>query len=244
MTEHQGRDTTGAVPGLFITGTDTGVGKTFVTARVARLLRRQGRTVGVSKPVASGARWIDGRWLADDTVSLAEAAEVDGPPERVTPWAFPDPVAPAVAARRQGVTLTLEAIAQAVRRCGQAGTALLVEGVGGLLCPLTETATVADLAGALGLPVIVVARRSLGTLNHTLLTLEVARSRGLVVAGLVVNEVEPAAGLADATNVDELRRWIAVPLLAVVAHQCGGASGVPVLEAVDWWRLCKPPFSA
>jgi dethiobiotin synthetase len=230
--------------GLFFTGTDTGVGKTFVTASVARVLRQQGRDVGVCKPIATGARWVQGRWLADDTVCLAEAAEVDGPPERVTPWAFPEPVAPPVAARRQGVVLRLEALAQAVRDCGRPGGVLLVEGVGGLLCPLTESDTVADLALAVGLPVVVVTRRSLGTLNHTLLTLEVARARGLPVAGVVINETQPPGGLADETNVEELGRRIKVPLLAVVPHQAGGvAAALPCLAAVDWWRLGKPPFS-
>jgi dethiobiotin synthetase len=154
----------------------------------------------------------------------------------VTPWAFPDPVAPPLAARRQGVALDLKEIAVAVRRRHRPGSALLVEGVGGLLCPLTERETVADLAGALGLPLVVVARRSLGTLNHTLLTLEAARRRGLAVAGVVVNEVVPPEGLADETNVAELRR-LGVPVLAVVGHRRGGPPGGE-LGAVDWWGLC------
>jgi len=230
--------------GLFFTGTDTDVGKTFVTAAVARVLRQQGRQVGVCKPVATGARWLRDRWLADDTVCLAEAAGVDWPPERVTPWAFPEPVAPPVAAGRHGVVLGLEALVRAVQDCRRPGGILLVEGVGGLLCPLTDSETVADLAGALRLPVVVVARRSLGTLNHTLLTLEVARARGLPVAGVVVNETRPLAGLADETNVEELARRIEVPLLAVVPHQAGPAPApLPSLAAVDWWQLGKPAVS-
>jgi dethiobiotin synthetase len=224
--------------GLFITGTDTSVGKTLVTAAVARSLRGQGRGVVVCKPVATGARFAGGHWLADDTVVLAEAAGLDGAWERVTPWAFPDPVAPPLAARRCGMALTLAAIAGAVRERARPGAALLVEGVGGLLCPLTEGDTVADLVRELALPLVVVARRSLGTLNHTLLALEVARGRGLNVAGVVVSETEPPAGLADETNVDELRR-LGVPVLAVVPHRPGGArEGVPELSAFDWWRLC------
>jgi dethiobiotin synthetase len=219
-------------PGLFFTGTDTGVGKTFVTAAVTRLLRRQGRAVAVCKPVATGAVRKGDRWLSEDTALLAEAAGLSEVPERATPFAFPDPVAPPVAARRQGVVLTLTGLAAAVRACKQPGATLLVEGVGGLLCPLTDRETVADLVADLGLPLVVVARRSLGTLNHTLLTLEVARARGLSVAGVVINETVPAAGLADETNPGELERRLDVPLLAVVAHGDPGA-----LAAVNWWQL-------
>jgi dethiobiotin synthetase len=227
-------------PGLFFTGTDTGVGKTLVTAAVARLLRARGRGVVVCKPVATGARQVGGRWLADDTVALAEAAGLAGEWERVTPWAFPDPVAPPLAARRQGVTLALPAVARAVTDRARPGAALLVEGVGGLLCPLTDAGTVADLVRELALCLVVVARRSLGTLNHTLLTLEVARARGLAVAGVVVSETVPPAGLADETNVDELRR-LSVPVLAVVPHRAGGAPDEDTaLAGVDWWGLCFP----
>ena len=228
-----------APAGLFFTGTDTGVGKTLVTAGVARALRAQGRDVVVCKPVATGARPAGAGWLADDTAELAEAAGVADDWERVTPWAFPDPVAPPLAARRRGVSLVLPDIVAAVQRRARPGAALLVEGVGGLLCPLTERETVADLVRELALPLVVVARRSLGTLNHTLLTLEAARARGLAVAGVVVSETVPPEGLADETNVDELR-WLGVPVLAVVPHQPGGArAGAPALAAVDWWGLCE-----
>jgi dethiobiotin synthetase len=223
--------------GLFFTGTDTGVGKTLVTAAVARCLRARGREVVVCKPVATGARPVGGRCLADDTVALAEAAGVGDDWEAVTPFTFPDPVAPPLAARRRGVALELGAVVAAVRRRQRPGAALLVEGVGGLLCPLTDSETVADLARDLALPLVVVARRSLGTLNHTLLTLEAARARCLGVAGVVISETMPPEGLADETNVDELRR-LGVPVLAVVPHRPGGArEAVPALDDIDWWGL-------
>ena len=180
---------------------------------------------------------MDGRWLSDDTIQLAEAAGTSC--DEVTPWAFPEPAAPPVAARLQGVSLALADIVEAVRARSRTGGVLLVEGVGGLLCPLTEHETVADLAAALALPMIVVARRSLGTLNHTLLTLESARRRGLSLAGVIVNETEPAEGTAAQTNVEELQRRIDVPLLAVVPHQTRSApEDVPALAAIDWHRLC------
>jgi dethiobiotin synthetase len=226
--------------GLFFVGTDTGVGKTFVTAAVARLLRHQGYSVRVSKPVATGATWRNEQWLTEDTVQLGQSAGVASDEyRRITPWAFPDPVAPPVAARRQGKALRLADMADAVCRLAESGGPLLVEGIGGLLCPLTEHETVADLARLLRLPVVVVARRALGTLNHTLLTLEVARARSLTVAGVVVNETAAPNSLAEETSVEELRRRIRVPLLAVIPHQTEPVPEiVPSLAAVDWWRLC------
>jgi dethiobiotin synthetase len=224
--------------GLFFTGTDTAVGKTFITANVARLLRRQGCSVQVCKPVATGANWVDGRWLSDDTVCLADAAGMSGAWDEVTPWSFPEPAAPPVAARLQGVTLTLAEMVEAVSARSRPNGMLLVEGVGGLLCPLTEHELVADLAAALALPLIVVARRSLGTLNHTLLTLDSARQRGLAVAGVIVNETELPQGIAAQTNVEELRRRIDVPVLAVVPYQTRIApDDVPALAAIDWRDL-------
>ena len=157
--------------GLFITATDTGAGKTFVTAAIARLWHRERRPFRVCKPVATGA---DNDW-SEDTRILAEAAgDVDL--DAITPFTFAVPAAPPVAARLAGVSLRLEDLAAAVRRRAAEGNAVLVEGVGGLLCPLTERETIADLAVELALPLIVVARRSLGTLNHTLLTIEAAQA--------------------------------------------------------------------
>jgi dethiobiotin synthetase len=225
---------------LFFTGTDTGVGKTIVAAAVARWLRRQGRPVRVSKPVATGARWTGDRWLSDDTVLLARALGLTDGLEQVTPWTFAAAAAPPVAARQAGVRLTLGAIVAAIQKSWNPGTVMLVEGIGGLLCPLTEGETVADLVGALGLPLVIVARRSLGTLNHTLLTVEAARGRRFRVAGVVVNETSPCQGVAEETNVDELRRRIGVPLLTVVPHHADPTSLAELeITGVDWWSLCQ-----
>jgi dethiobiotin synthetase len=228
--------------GLFVTATDTGAGKTFVAALIARAWRRQAVAFRVCKPVATGAEWIDGRWRGEDTRLLAEAA---GDPDypAITPWVFPAPAAPPVAARLAGVELTLSDLADAVRRRAAGGALVLVEGVGGLLCPLTERETVADLAAELDLPLVVVTRRSLGTLNHTLLTLEAAAARRLRTAGVVVTETAPVRGPAEETNVEELRRRIRVPLLAVLPYQAGGTAAAS-LPKVDWLRLAtagNPP---
>src|SRR5438270_4063188 len=190
--------------GLCFIGTDTGVGKTFITAAVARLLRLQQRDVAVCKPVATGARLVDGRWVSEDTICLADAAGRPHPLERVTPWAFPAAAAPPVAARLAGVDLRLDALVQAVCDLAKPERLVLAEGVGGLLCPLTECETVADWAARLQMPLVLVTRRSLGTLNHTLLTLEVARHRGLNVVGVVINETTRPDSVAEETNVEEL----------------------------------------
>jgi dethiobiotin synthetase len=223
--------------GLVITGTDTAVGKTTITVGLTQLLRRQGMHVRVSKPVATGACEINGRLISDDTVALAKAAGQLNLDE-ITPWVFAEPVAPAVAARLHGASLDLELMTAAVRGGASAGDGrhdvILVEGVGGLLCPLTETDTVADLAKSLDLPLVILTRRSLGTLNHTLLTLEAAKARGLRVTGLVINETEPCRGLAAETNVEELRRRIDVPILAVVPY---GGDAAENLAKTNWRRL-------
>lgn len=233
-------------PGLFITGTDTGVGKTYLTAAIGRLLRQQGRPVAVSKPVATGAEWKDGRWRADDSVRLAEAVGQPDALDVVTPWVFREPASPPVAAACEGQTLRLDAIVEGVISRRRPEQFLLVEGVGGLLCPLTARETVADLIVALQLPVVVIARRSLGTLNHSLLTLEVARQRGIMVAGVVMSETTPPTSVAEQTNPDELRRRIDVPLLAVVPYEPDPVAVPAAVAAVDWWALCqsRPPLRA
>lgn len=211
--------------GLFITGTDTGVGKTEVTAAIARTWRRQRRDFVVRKPVATGG--------LDDANKLALAAGHSA--QVVTPLLFPEPAAPPVAARLAGRELSLPMIVEAL---GPLDGVMLVEGVGGLLCPLTATETVADLAALLRLPLVVVARRSLGTLNHTLMTVEIARTRRLDVAGVVVSETSPVTTKAEMGNVEELRSRLTVPILAVVPHRPGGYDDeIPELAVIDWWSL-------
>jgi dethiobiotin synthetase len=160
--------------GYFVTGTDTGVGKTVVTAGLAAALRAAAIDVAVLKPVQSGA-------LADDPEGDAALLGAD------CVYAFRTAVAPLVAAREEERTVELEPILERARRLAEEHELLLVEGAGGLLVPLSDQLDVAGLAVALGLPLIVVARAGLGTVNHTLLTLEAARARRLPVAGVVLN---------------------------------------------------------
>jgi len=160
--------------GYFVTATDTGVGKTFVTAALAAALRARGRDVAVFKPVQSGA-------LADDPAGDAALLGAD------CVYAFRAPLAPLVAARKEGRQIELEPILERARALEREHEMLLVEGAGGLLVPLSDDLDLAGLVAALGLPLVVVARAGLGTVNHTLLTIEVARARGLEIAGVVLN---------------------------------------------------------
>jgi dethiobiotin synthetase len=228
------------VSGLFITGTDTNVGKTVVACGIARAARRAGLAVRVAKPVVSGGD--------ADTRALIAAAASGQSVDEVSPWRFAEPLAPPVAAARAGVTLELAAVVAAVHRAVTTSTGItgatgvptlaLVEGAGGLLCPLTERESYADLAVALGWPLIVVSRLGLGMLNHTLLTLEAAQRRGLRVAGVVVCATEPPTTLAEATNPAELRKRIAVPLLAVLPHASDPTEQTwSELADIDWMGL-------
>lgn len=205
--------------GLFITGTDTGVGKTAVTAGLARLLSRRGRPVGVMKPVASGCRRDARGWRCDDTDALVAAAGVDEPFARVTPVAFAEPLSPHMAARLVGRPVDRATLRSRILPAYEALAArynpLLVEGVGGVLVPLADDWTVADLAVELALPVLVVAADRLGVISHTLLTLEALRTRNLSVAGVVLNRPVPP-GYAGVTNREALAAVTDVPLFGPV----------------------------
>jgi dethiobiotin synthetase len=232
---------------VFVTGTDTGVGKTRMAAAIARALTGAGRRVGVLKPVATGASRDGARWRCADAEALIEAIGGGADVERVAPLIFEAPLAPAVAARLGGEPLSwarvLGAVDGALSWWADRADVMIVEGVGGLLCPLAEGATVADLAIALDYPLVIVARRGLGTLNHTLLTVEAARLRGLRVAGIVLNATGPAADpLAEATNPGELaRRLDGIPLLADLPFCEAPRELWIALGTVDWYDRARPP---
>lgn len=234
--------------GLFITGTDTGVGKTWMTAMIARELMGDGTEVGVYKPVCSGMEiGPDGEKFWPDIAILSEAIGRRYPAERICPQRFEAPLAPPVAARLEGMTVDSSRLRSAARWWRGRVDLLLIEGVGGLLCPLTETETVADLAGDLGYPLLIVGRLGLGTINHTLLTVETARSRGLPVAGIILNDLDgQSADIRRDTNPAELAARCNPPVLAVVSHQQQApmerwkVTGLPQLRQpirIDWRAL-------
>jgi dethiobiotin synthetase len=195
---------------LLVTGTDTGVGKTYVTAALAAACAASGRRVAVLKAAQTG----------DDDDAAWIAARVPGITVR-TALRYGAPVAPVVAARLEGAPEpSLEPIVAAARELRAGADGLLVEGSGGLLVPISERETFADLALALDLPLLIVARPGLGTLNHTALTAEVARARGIEVAGVVVCGTSADPDVAERTNLDELRRI--APLLGTLPHDPDG----------------------
>jgi len=203
--------------GFFITGTDTGVGKTVVAAALAIVLRESGRDVGVFKPVASGCVRRREGLVSEDAEFLAKAAEAPETLEEISPIRFEAPLAPTVAAARAGVETDLEPMWEAWRRLRDAHEILLVEGIGGILCPVTRAMSVADLAKEFRLPLLVVARSTLGTINHTALTIEAARARGLAVAGVVINRYNhESPDLAEMTSPDEIWRVTGVRVLGLV----------------------------
>lgn len=228
--------------GLFVTGTDTGVGKTYVGAMIVRELRRAGCRVGVYKPTASGCRRQGRKLVSDDAVALWEAAGRPGSLDRVCPQRFFAPLAPHLAAREEGKQLDPELLRQGLEYWRRRSDVIVVEGAGGLMSPLGEEEYVADLAYDFALPLVVVARNALGTINQTLQTLIAAAAfrDGLEVAGIVLNHpAPPGDDVSIATNRRELVARCVPPVLAEVMH---GAEAFDT--EVDWaglagWAACR-----
>lgn len=224
------------VPGLFLTGTDTDVGKTYVGALIARALREQGHRVGVYKPAASGCVIRDGALVSEDAVTLWEAAGRPGDLERVCPQRFAAPLAPHLAAREQGAALDEKLLRTGIDYWRQRSDIVLVEGAGGLMSPLGDEEYVADLALDLGYPLVVVAPNRIGAINQVLQTLITAATfrDGLSVAGVVLNNMSPMTpdDPSRTTNRAEIAARAVSPVLAEVAW---GAVGFE--PGVDWLGL-------
>jgi dethiobiotin synthetase len=225
------------VRGLFITGTGTEVGKTYVAALIARSLRAGGRRVGVYKPVASGCRLENGQMVSDDAVALWQAAGRPGTLEQVCPQRFLAPLAPHLSAEAEGRRIDASLLRRGLDYWLANSDIVLVEGVGGLMSPLGEEEYVADLAAEFDYPLVVVSRNNLGTINATLQTLITATTYrdGLPIAGVVLNNARPAGDdVSLSSNRAELAARCSAPLLAEVAL---GADSFDV--EIDWydWAL-------
>lgn len=198
---------------LFVVGTDTGIGKTHATcALLHALAKRHARVCGM-KPVAAGGVETPEGLVSEDSIAHRAASTVRVPPALDNPIFLPEPLSPHLAAARAGRTIELATITDAVAKLRTLTDALVVEGAGGFLVPLSETQTGADLAVALQLPLVLVVGMRLGCLNHALLTAEAIRARGLVLAGWVANRVDPHFLCPD-ENLDYLRRHLGAPLWA------------------------------
>ena len=208
--------------GVFIAGTDTAVGKTMVTAALAAWLRAAGYDVGVMKPVHTGCRRPHSRRPPPDSATLMRAASARDPIDLVTPYRLRRPLSPLAAARAEGRSIDPERLRAAYRALIHRHQIVLVEGSGGLLVPLTASSTVADMIAAWKLPLIVVARAGLGTLNHTLLTIEAARRRGILIGGIILNHDRPTAGRRRDPSVGGngplLRELTGLPVVGPLPH--------------------------
>ena len=204
--------------GIFITGTDTGVGKTLVACGLAALLKDMGCKVGVMKPAETGCEKRDGRLFPQDAFSLKEASGCQEPLERICPHRLSEPLAPSVAAERAGERINIPYLQTLYGEISERHDITLVEGAGGLLVPLLPSFTYADLACLLKLPVLVVAANRLGVINHLLLTLEYAAYRGLRVHGYVLNHLGNQPSLASDTNAKALLSLSAVPCLGEIPY--------------------------
>ncbi|MBH0203226.1 MAG: dethiobiotin synthase [Nitrospira sp.] len=209
--------------GIFITGTDTGAGKTLITAALALHLKKQGLTVGVMKPIETGTS--PSREAQSDAARLRSIIESDEPLGAIRPYAFELPVAPLAAAQKEGQTINLETVRKVYRLLSSRYDAMLVEGVGGVRVPITPKITVADLIKSLHLPVVVVGRSGLGGINHALLTIEALQRSRIPILALVLNQTESArsavARLQQRTTLEILRKQAGVPVLGPLPYEPG-----------------------
>jgi dethiobiotin synthetase len=201
--------------GFFITGTDTGVGKTLVSAGLIHKLVAKGLRVAGMKPVATGCKWKGGVLRSEDADLLLTEANVKAPYDWVTPYAYEPPISPHIAAKHHRGYISLEHIADCKAQLLQMADAVIVEGVGGFRVPLNDDQDTADMALLLGLPLILVVGLRLGCLNHALLTAENIQGCGLKLIGWVGNRIDPGMPHVEA-NLDTLRQRLNVPCLGVV----------------------------
>lgn len=201
--------------GLFVTGTDTGVGKTWFTLACIRALQAEGINTVAMKPVASGAQTVDGKLLNEDALSIQQSLRPHVDYELINPYVFAPPVSPHIAAAEAGVEIDLQHIKQSCETLSRDADCVIVEGVGGWLAPLSDALTVADMAGVLGLPVVMVVGIRLGCLNHAMLTAQAIRRSGLDLSGWVANCLEPQLPFID-RQIDYLNQTLQQKPLAVL----------------------------
>ncbi len=204
--------------GIFVTGTDTGVGKTVITAGVAAALRSEGMDVGVCKPIQSGHLATDPE---GDTMQLLTLSGVEDAPAMVNRYSFSAALAPLVAARLEDQTISAEEVIGHVAQMDGVHDSLLVEGAGGFMVPLAPGWTVANLAGSLGFPVLIVARPGLGTVSHTMMTAMMIQASGLEVAGVVMNGWGPDTDAISRDNAAMIEEFGGVKVLGMTPRLAG-----------------------
>lgn len=224
----------------FVTGTDTGVGKTHASATLLHALRAAGyRAVGM-KPVASGSEWRDGQWHNDDVAQLRAASDIEAPLAEVCPFLLRTPCSPHLAAAHEGARITRAPIRAGFDALRRRAEAVVVEGVGGFHVPLDAGAvrwSTADLAVMLDVPVVMVVGIRLGCLNHAVLTAEAIRARGLALAGWIANRVDPDMLFAD-ENIATLRDTLDAPCLGELPWQLTPEDSAARLDLAPLFAAC------
>lgn len=228
--------------GIFVTGTDTGVGKTLVSAALLHALAAHYPRVVGMKPIAAGTDWVDGVESNEDVRALRAASTVQVPAALDNPVLLPDPLSPHLAAQRAGVRITVAQLLAAYQTLSAHADAVVVEGAGGFLVPLSDTENGADLARALALPVVLVVGLRLGCLNHALLTAQAIAAAGLTLAGWVANQVDPTM-LAPTDNIAYLQQQLhtryQAPLLATVPYQSAPDANNIQISLPPSWNMRK-----
>lgn len=209
-------------PALFVSGTDTGVGKTYASLALMAHARMAGLSVVGLKPVASGCLPGPRGPASEDACKLMAQASIRLPYQTVNPWAFEAPIAPHLAASALGTRIEIAVVKESLARARSVADLVVVEGIGGWLVPLTETTTVADMVCELRLPVVLVIGMRLGCLSHALLTTESIAAHGVDLLGWIANELDPAM-LALDQNVDALRQRIHAPMLGRLPYATGAS---------------------
>jgi dethiobiotin synthetase len=201
----------------FVTGTDTGVGKTHVACKLIKDYVAQGYKVVGMKPVAAGTEFVDSAWVNEDVLKLEAASNVKAPRALVNPYSFNEAIAPHIAAEKAGVEININVIKQAFDALSQLADIVIVEGAGGFLVPLNSTQTMADLAVSLNIPIVLVVGMRLGCINHSLLTVEAITARNLTLHGWVANQLQPNMQML-AENEATLVQTIQAPKLFSLAY--------------------------
>ena len=221
--------------GIFITGTDTGVGKTFVAAGLLRALKEMGFNVCPMKPVETGCRVKSGKLTPGDTLRLIKASGAEEPLEIINPYMFSLPLAPAVAAEREGVKIKKKKILSACNYLLDKYDFTVVEGSGGIMAPVYKENLFLDLIKYLNLPVIIVSRPGLGTINHSLLTIKAAQSRSVNVLGIIINQTSKTKkDLSEETNPGIIERLGKVSLLGIVPYSKSQVALKKIFHKIAW----------
>jgi dethiobiotin synthetase len=234
--------------GLFITATDTGVGKTLIAGAIAKIISQKGKKVGVFKPVATGCKKTKQGLVNKDAQFLAHCVNNELDLDIINPIRFETPAAPFACEKAENKKVDLEKIAAAYKQICQKSDFVIVEGIGGIRVPITDGIDVLTMAKTFNLPVVAVARSKLGTINHTLLTIDTIRRAGLSLAGVIINGYdENTKDLAEKTNAEIIEKFGKVKNIAIVPFDNTtnmkkfiiGQKVLKALQNIDWLKITE-----